>query len=197
MSRSLIALLILASAGIVIPEYFRIGFTHVFPGGLDHILFILGLFFLTRNFGVLLFQMTLFTLAHSLTLGLAIYGLLAVPTPVVDVAIALSIAFIAIENLFSDRLSRWRPWVVFGSGLVHGLGFAHTFLETTVAPGDFLPALFSFNVGIECGQIAVVGVASAVLMVCWKYDWYRPVIARPASVMIAVLGTYWAVERSF
>ncbi|MES2657225.1 MAG: HupE/UreJ family protein [Verrucomicrobiota bacterium] len=196
MTRSLIGLMILASTAAVVPKYFGIGFTHVLPDGLDHILFILGLFFLTRDFGVLLFQLTLFTLAHSLTLGLSLYGFLSVPTNVVEVAIALSIAFIAIENLFRDHFSRWRPWVVSGFGLIHGLGFAQTFQETIVGPEDFLPALFSFNLGIEFGQIAVVGIAYAAVAVWWKRDWYRSVIARPASVMIAALGLYWAVERS-
>lgn len=195
MSRVILSILILASAGAVIPEYFGIGFTHVLPQGLDHILFILGLFFLTRDFAVLLFQMTLFTLAHSLTLGLSLYGIVSVPNAVVEVAIGLSIAFIAVENLCREDLSRWRPWVVFGFGLVHGLGFAHTFQETSVAPANFLPALFSFNLGIECGQLAVVALAYASVGVWWKRDFYRKVIARPASAVIAATGFYWVVER--
>ncbi|GAA5121874.1 HupE/UreJ family protein [Luteolibacter yonseiensis] len=196
MIRPALALLILTTATAVVPEYFVIGFTHILPGGLDHILFILGLFFLTKNAGALLLQMTLFTLAHSLTLGLSLYGIVHAPTVLVEVAIALSIAFVAGENLFSDKLSRWRPWVVFGSGLIHGMGFAHSFEETLVDSGDFLPALFSFNMGIEFGQLAVVGIASAAVALWWKRDWYRTVIARPASLMIASAGLYWAVERS-
>ncbi len=197
MARTLLGFLILASTAAVIPKYFGFGFTHVLPGGLDHILFLLGLFFLTRDFGALLFQMTLFTLAHSLTLGLSLYGFLAVPTAVVEVAIALSITFIAIENLFCEKLSRWRPWVVFGFGLIHGLGFAHAFQESVVAEEDFLPALFSFNLGIECAQIVVVGIAFAVVAAWWKMDTYRSIIARPASMLLAASGLYWAVERSF
>ena len=196
MSRLIFFILILASAGGVIPRYFGIGFTHILPDGLDHILFLLGLFFLTRDFAVLLFQMTLFTLAHSLTLGLSLYGFLSVPTTLVEVAIALSTAFIAIENLFFDELSRWRPWVVFAFGLIHGLGFAHSFQGHVVGGDDFLPALFSFNVGIECAQIVVVGIAFAAVAAWWKRDAYRTMIARPASLMIAASGLYWAVERS-
>ena len=195
MTRSLLGLFLLTSAAAVVPKFFVIGFTHILPGGLDHILFILGLFFLTRSFGVLLFQMTLFTLAHSLTLGLSLYGFLSVPTTVVEVSIALSIAFIGIENVYSDRLSRWRPYVVFCFGLVHGLGFAHTFQEKLTDQSDFLPALFSFNMGIEFGQIAVVGIAYTAVAACWNRDWYRVAIARPASVAIAASGLYWAVER--
>jgi hypothetical protein len=195
MSRSLIPLLILLGAGATVPEYFRSGFTHVLPDGPDHILFLLGLFFLTRDIGVLLFQMTLFTLAHSLTLGLSLYGVVSVPSGAVEVAIALSIAFIAIENLFCDGLSRWRPWVVFGFGLIHGLGFAHSFEMTPLPADEFLPALFSFNIGIECGQIAVIGIAYAAVGLWWKRDFYQRLVARPASVMIATSGLYWALER--
>lgn len=197
MTRYAPGLLFLASASAAIPKFFAIGFTHILPHGLDHILFILGLFFLTRNFGVLLFQMTLFTLAHSLTLGLSLYGILSVPTQIVEIAIALSIVFVAVENLFSDRPSRWRPAVVFASGLVHGLGFAHSFQETLVAPGDFLAALFSFNMGIEFGQLAVLGLAYVAVAAWWKRDCYRAAVAIPASVIIAASGLYWAVERSF
>ncbi|MES2440183.1 MAG: HupE/UreJ family protein [Verrucomicrobiota bacterium] len=197
MTRSVLGLLFLASAAAVIPKFFVMGFTHILPGGPDHILFILGLFFLTRGFGVLFFQMTLFTLAHSLTLGLSLYGFLSVPTAVVEVAIALSIAFIAIENLFFDDISRWRPYVVFGFGLIHGLGFAHSFAENLVDSGDFLPALFSFNMGIEFGQLAVVGIAYAAVAAWWKRDCYQKLVARPASCAIAASGLYWAVDRSF
>ncbi len=192
-----ISLLATAGAGAVVPRYFLLGFAHILPGGLDHILFILGLFFLTRDFAPLLFQMTLFTLAHSLTLGLSIYGFLSVPTSAVEIGIALSIAFIGIENLFFNHLSRWRPAVVFCFGLIHGLGFAHTFQEKTVDSGDFLPALFSFNMGIEFGQLAVVGLAYAAVAAWWKRDFFRTSIARPASIVIAASGIYWAVERSF
>lgn len=196
MIRPLCILALLATAGAVVPRYFGIGFSHILPHGLDHILFILGLFLLTREFGVLLFQMTLFTLAHSLTLGLSLFGFLDLPTQVVEVAIALSIAFIAIENLCCEKLSRWRPWMVFAFGLIHGLGFAHSFGETFVSSADFLPALFSFNLGIEFGQLAVIGMAYAVVALWWKRDCYRSAIARPASAMIAVCGLYAAVERS-
>jgi hypothetical protein len=196
MSRSLIIFSILAASTAVVPRFFVIGFTHILPGGLDHILFILGLFFLTRSFATLLFQMTLFTLAHSLSLGLSTYGIVSVPTGVVEIAIALSIAFIAVENLFYDHLSRWRPAMVFGFGLVHGLGFAHSSSESLLVPGDFLPALFSFNMGIEFGQLAVVGIAYAAVAAWWKRDLYPRLIARPASAMIAASGLYWAVERS-
>ena len=194
MSRTAIVLLLLAS--VAVPQYFALGFQHILPGGLDHILFILGLFLLSRSFSVLLFQMTLFTLAHSLTLGLSLYGVLSVPMQAVEIAIALSIVFIAIENLYCEKLSRWRPGMVLVFGLVHGLGFAHSFLETPVSAAEFLPALFSFNLGIEFGQLAVVGIAYAAVALWWKRDCYRKAIARPASAVIAASGLYWVIERS-
>ena len=194
--RCLSVLTIATSLGITVPRYVAFGFTHIVPGGLDHILFILGLFFLARDAFSLLVQITLFTLAHSLTLGLSLQGVVSLPTQWVEVAIALSIVFVAAENLFHSELGRWRSWMVFASGLVHGLGFAHAFEETAVAPGDFLPALFSFNVGIELGQLCVVGVAFAVVAAWWKRDWYCRAIARPASAVIALTGLYWAMERS-
>ena len=196
MIRRLVSLLAVASLGAVVPRYVGLGFTHILPQGLDHILFILGLFFMARDAFTLLFQITLFTIAHSLSLGLSLHGIIALPTQWVEVAIALSIAFIAIENLFLDRLSRWRPWMVFAFGLVHGLGFAHTFADTSVEAAAFLPALFSFNLGIELGQLAVVGLAFVAVSAWWQRAWYRPAIARPASAMIAIAGLYWAIERS-
>ncbi|MES2474788.1 MAG: HupE/UreJ family protein [Verrucomicrobiota bacterium] len=197
MSRLAICFLLVASATAVVPKFFGIGFTHILPQGVDHILFILGLFFLTRSFSVLFYQMTLFTLAHSLTLGLSIYGVVAVPSRVVEIAIALSIAFVAVENLRGETLSRWRPAVVVLSGLIHGLGFAHSFEEMRMTPAEFLPALFSFNLGIEFGQLAVIGLAYLAVAPWWQRDWYRSAIAKPASAMIAISGLYWAVERSW
>lgn len=196
MTRILFLLTTLATAGLVIPQFFLLGFTHILPCGPDHILFILGLFFLARNFSVLLFQMTLFTLAHSLTLGLSLYGIISISSTFVEVAIALSISFIAIENLFTAHLSRWRPWVVFCFGLVHGLGFAHTFQATILEPTDFMAALFSFNVGIEMGQLVVIGLAFLAVGAWWKSDCYEKAIARPASAVIALIGLYSVVDRA-
>ena len=195
MIRSLFALLAAASLSVVIPKFVGLGISHILPGGLDHILFILGLFFLTRQFEALLLQITLFTMAHSLTLALSLYGLVDAPTNLVEIAIALSIAFVAADNLYQSRLHRWRPWIVFGSGLIHGLGFAHTFSDHQVGAEDFLPALFSFNVGIEIGQLAVVGLAFACVAAWWRSQFYMRRIARPASAFIGIAGVLWVIER--
>ncbi len=197
MMRVLIGSIIaLAAAGAVIPTYFQSGFTHVLPDGLDHVLFILGLFFLSRSFPLLLLQMTLFTVAHSLTLGLSLYGVIALPVEWIEVAIALSITFVAVENLYAgNRLRVWRPWVVFVSGLIHGMGFAHSFAETPIPREDFLPALFSFNLGVEFGQLAVLGLAYAAVALIWNRDWYRNAIERPVCVLMALVGLGMAALR--
>lgn len=189
-------MLLIATAGAVAPRYFAAGVSHIVPGGPDHILFILALFFLNRSVGVLLVQMTLFTLGHSLTLGLSLLGLVTAPDRWVEIAIALSIVLVAGENLFSESPGRWRPWLVFASGLVHGLGLAHAFGGEGLAGDDFLVAMFGFNLGIECGQLAVVGLAAAGVGAWWRSADYRRRIARPASALIAASGVMWLVERS-
>lgn len=195
MTRSLFAIIAAASLSVVIPKFVGLGFTHILPGGLDHILFILGLFFLTRRFEALLLQITLFTIAHSLTLALSLHGLIHAPSGLVEIAIAMSIAFVAADNLYQNQLTGWRPWIVFGSGLIHGLGFAHTFADQAVSADEFLPALFSFNVGIELGQLAVVGLAFACVAAWWRSDMYARRIAKPASACIALIGVFWIIAR--
>jgi hypothetical protein len=188
MMRALIGSIItLAAAGAVIPTHFWSGFTHVLPDGLDHVLFILGLFFLSRSFPLLLFQMTLFTVAHSLTLGLSLYGVISLPVEWIEVAIALSITFVAVENLHAgSRLRAWRPWMVFVSGLIHG---------TPLLQEDFLPALFSFNLGVEFGQLAVLGLAYAAVALIWNRAWHRNAVERPVCVLMAVAGLGMAALR--
>src|SRR6185436_10418310 len=129
------------------------------PLGLDHILFVLGMFLLSPRLKPVLSQVTAFTLAHSITLGLAMYGVLALSPRIVEPLIALSIAWIAVENLTTTTLRPWRIAVVFGFGLLHGMGFAGVLHELGLPRAEFLPALVSFNVGVECGQLLVIGVA--------------------------------------
>ena len=182
--------------GFVVPIHGSWLSSH-YSRGLDHICFVLGLFFLSRNVTPLFWQITAFTLAHSLTFGLALYGFVELPSRAVEVVVALSISFVAIENLFSTKLSRWRPWVVFAFGLMHGLAFAHTFREHAMSEANGLTALFSFNLGVELGQLAVVGIALTLFSAFWQRIWYRARIAMPASIAIALMGLYWATERIF
>ena len=145
-------------------NYIPVGFDHIVPLGLDHILFVLGLFFLSTRMGPLLWQVSAFTLAHTITLALAALGYVTVPGSIVEPLIALSIVYVAVENLFTDGLSRWRPFIIFGFGLLHGLGFASVLAEFGLPEGTFVPALIGFNIGVEVGQLAVIGVAYVCVM---------------------------------
>lgn len=173
------------------------GFIHVLPLGLDHILFVLGLFLLSRAWKPLLWQVTMFTLAHTLTLALATLGWVNVPASIVEPVIAASIAFVALENIFHPRYTRWRLVVVFVFGLVHGLGFAGALGALDRVPGSLLPRLIGFNLGVEGGQLAVISLAF--LATAWLRDpaLYRRWIVVPGSALIALAGVWWSVERVF
>lgn len=179
-------------------SYIPVGFDHILPKGLDHILFVLGLFFLSPTLGPLLWQISAFTLAHTVTLALGALGVVVVSPVIVEPLIAASIAFIAIENIFSTNLTRWRPVVVFGFGLLHGLGFAAVLQEFGLPQGQFIPALIGFNIGVELGQLTVIALAFLAVGAWFgRKSWYRAMISIPASVLIACVGIYWAFERTF
>lgn len=246
-----------ATAGATFFQYIPVGFDHIVPKGLDHILFVLGLFFLSTKMGPLLWQISAFTLAHTITLALAALGYVTIPGSIVEPLIALSIVYVAVENLFNDGLSRWRPLIIFGFGLLHGLGFASVLAEFGLPEGSFIPALIGFNIGVEIGQLAVIAVAflcvilavenskegnsnvplalgylgamvavflvmiplsaagmlgdmipliaivaillglSAASAVVARFDGYREIVAMPGSILIAVVASYWCVERVF
>ncbi len=182
----------------VFVDYIPVGFDHIVPKGLDHILFVLGLFFLGAGLGALVWQVSAFTLAHTVTLALGALGLVVVPASIVEPLIAASIVFVALENVFFRGLSRWRPVVIFGFGLLHGLGFASVLGEFGLPSGQFVPALIGFNIGVEIGQLTVLAVAGMLLVLPFgKKTWYRSAIATPASILIACVGAYWFVERAF
>lgn len=178
-------------------DYIALGFTHILPKGLDHILFVLGLFLLSTRWKPLLIQVTAFTIAHSITLALSVYGVVSLSPSIVEPLIAASIAYVAIENILTPRLQPWRPLVVFGFGLLHGLGFAGVLQEIGLPRSQFVNALVSFNIGVEFGQLAVIALAFLAVGI-WGHnrDWYRPRVVVPASAAIAVVGLYWTVERA-
>jgi len=178
-------------------DYLIIGFQHILPKGTDHILFVLGLFLASTRFRPLLIQVTTFTVAHTVTLALAILGFIAVPGAVVEPLIALSIAFVAIENVFFDKMTPWRPVVVFGFGLLHGLGFAGVLTEIGMPQGQFITGLISFNVGVEFGQLSVIMAAWLILHHFYGKPWFRQRVAIPASIAIAVVGLFWTAERIY
>jgi hypothetical protein len=184
--------------GEVAAQYTALGFTHILPYGLDHILFVLGLFLLSVKLKPLLIQVTAFTVAHTLTLALTIYGVVSLPPTVVEPLIAASIVYVAVENIATSRLHAWRPFVVFGFGLLHGMGFAGVLEEIGLPRAEALTGLITFNVGVELGQLAVISIAYA-LVGHWFKDrrWYRARVVIPASALIAATGLYWTVERIF
>lgn len=177
-------------------QYAMIGFEHILPKGLDHILFVVGLFLLSPYVRPLLWQVTGFTLAHSVTLALGIYGVIAIPASIVEPLIAASIAFIAVENLFTDKLQRWRPGVVFGFGLLHGLGFAGVLSEIGLPQSQYTTALIGFNIGVEIGQLAVLAACFLGVGLWFRHrSWYRPAVSMPASAAVAIIAMFWFVER--
>jgi len=180
----------------VFRQYTALGFTHILPRGLDHILFVLGLFLLANRFKPLLWQVTAFTVAHSITLGLTIYGVFSLSSAIVEPLIAASIVYVALENLLTSRLHLWRVFIVFGFGLLHGMGFAGVLQEVGLPRAQFLAGLISFNIGVELGQLAVILLAF-VAVGAWFRDrpWYRARIVLPVSALIALVGLYWTVER--
>lgn len=177
-------------------RYLQLGFEHILPKGLDHILFVLGLFLLTPRVRSLLAQITVFTLAHSVSLALAIGGLLIIPPWIVEPLIAVSIAYVGIENLRTHTLTATRLWVVGACGLLHGLGFAGVLSELSLPAGQWLTALAGFNVGVELGQFTVIAAAAGV-MAAWRAatPLTEQALRRPASAAITVMGLYWLMSR--
>jgi hydrogenase/urease accessory protein HupE len=177
-------------------RYLKLGFTHILPNGLDHMLFVLGIFFLSGRARSVLAQVSAFTVAHSITLGLSMYGLVNVSPRIVEPAIALSIAYVAIENIVLSELKSWRLALVFAFGLLHGMGFAGALKELGLPRSEFVRALVTFNLGVEAGQLAVIG--AAFLLVGWtfsKQTWYRSRVVVPASAAIAGMAVYWTIVR--
>ncbi len=174
------------------------GFEHIIPKGLDHILFVLGLFFFSLRLGPLLGQVTAFTLAHTMTLALASLQIVSIPASIVEPLIAASIVYVAVENIFGSKVGWTRIAVVFAFGLLHGLGFASVLNDVGLPEGRFAISLIGFNIGVELGQLAVIAVAFVALALPFgRMDWYRRAIAVPASILIAGVGAWWTVERVF
>lgn len=197
----------------VFVRYIAVGFDHIIPKGLDHILFVLGLFLLSMKMRPLITQITVFTVAHTITLALASLQVITVSASIVEPLIALSIVYVAVENIFAKGITWWRPVVIFGFGLLHGLGFASVLGEFGLAPGRFVAGLIGFNIGVEVGQLAVIGLAALVLWLCVRAahladldgadmrvrdpDIMFRAVSICGSILIALIGAYWAFERVF
>ena len=178
-------------------EYIGVGFDHIIPLGLDHILFVLGLFFLALRMGPLLWQISAFTLAHTVTLALGSLGIITISGDIVEPLIAASIVYVGVENVLSRGLTPWRPFIVFGFGLLHGLGFASVLSDFGLGSAHFVPKLIGFNIGVEIGQLAVIAAAFVTLGILFgNHSWWRLRIAGPVSIAISVIATFWVFERT-
>ena len=178
-------------------QYLRLGFAHIVPQGLDHVLFVFGLFLFSTQLRPLVWQVTAFTVAHAVTLSLALYGVVSLPPALVEPLIALSIVYIGVENVMTERLTKRRAAVVFSFGLLHGLGFAGALRTLGLPQQEQFLGLVSFNVGIELGQLAVLTAALSTLGWWRRRGWYRSRLAVPLSLAIAAIGVAWTVDRFF
>jgi hypothetical protein len=159
-------------------------------------LFVLGIYLLSRRARSVLLQVSAFTVAHSTTLGLSMYGVIAVSPGIVEPLIALSIAYVAVENLLVTDLKPWRVALVFGFGLLHGMGFAGALQDLGLPRSEFVTALVTFNLGVEAGQLFVICMAFLLVGRAYSHrDWYRGRVVIPASLAIACAAIYWTVER--
>ena len=182
----------------VIGKYIHSGIIHIVPAGLDHILFVVGLLAYGLSGRGLVFQVSLFTVAHTITLASASLGLIAVPGSIVEPLIALSIAWIGIENIIRKpgRLAASRSAVVFAFGLLHGLGFASVLADFGLPQSAFIVGLLSFNVGVEIGQLLIV-VPIFFLLKGLRLTGaqFRRGFQIPVSAVISAIGLFWFFER--
>jgi hydrogenase/urease accessory protein HupE len=185
------------SRAAIARQYFALGFTHIIPDGFDHVLFVVGIFLLTSRWRSIVAQVSTFTIAHSITLGLTMYGIVSLPAKVVEPMIALSIAYVAIENLVLSELKPWRLALVFSFGLLHGMGFAGVLRDLGLPRPAYLTALVTFNAGVEGGQLCVIAIAFG-LCAYWQRDrvFYRRFVVQPASALIASVGLFWTIQRA-
>jgi hypothetical protein len=180
----------------VVWYYFKLGISHIVPYGIDHILFVVSLCLLNTRFTSILWQATAFTAAHTLTLALSMKGIIKLPAEMVEPLIALSIMFVAIENILLSELRAWRIAVVFMFGLIHGMGFASALNEIGLPRNQFFTSIFSFNAGVEIGQIAVITLVFLLLIIpLGNMRWYKKGVVYPLSAVIALIAAYWTIER--
>lgn len=178
--------------------YTKLGFTHIIPQGFDHILFVAGLCLLSTKIKPMLWQATAFTVAHSITLALSMKNVFVVPSPIVEPIIALSIVFVAVENILISKLKPWRVLLVFLFGLIHGMGFASALNEIGLPNGKFFTSILSFNLGVELGQMTVIAAIFSLIIIPFKDKlWYRKRVVYGLSSCIALVAAYWVVDRVF
>jgi hypothetical protein len=176
--------------------YFKMGFQHIIPLGFDHVLFIMGITLINTKLRSVIYQASAFTVAHTIALALSMKNIIVAPPPIIEPIIALSIVFVAVENMLLRELKPWRLLLVFLFGLIHGLGFASALNEVGLPPGEFFTSILSFNLGIEACQVMIIACLFFCLIRPFKErTWYRYRIVYPLSLMIALISGYWTIER--
>lgn len=173
--------------------WLELGVEHI-VGGYDHLLFLLALVLVVPALRTLVATVSIFTVAHSVTLALASFRLVVPPSSLVECAIALSITYVGLENL-TPRASRPRFWIVLAFGLIHGFGFAGALAELGLPAASTPGALFAFNAGVELGQLAVLAVAFPIIQQLRRARWFVPRAVPALSLATALVGAIWFFER--
>ena len=178
-----------------IKQYLILGITHVFPLGYDHILFIVSIFIINTSLKPALIQCSLFTIAHSISLILTSYDLIIIEPKIIEPLIAFSILFTALENIVVEKINKLRFIFIFIFGLIHGIGFANALKENGISNNNFFTALFSFNVGIEISQVAIILILFF-MFTKWFANkvWYKKRIVYPVSSIIGCIALYWMIN---
>lgn len=170
-----------------------LGVEHILTG-YDHLLFLFALVIVARRLSDLVKVVSAFTVAHSLTLAASVLGVIAPEPRFVEPAIALSVAYVGLENFFvRDAGRRWRVALLFG--LVHGLGFAGVLSEIALPRAELLPALLAFNLGVELGQLLVIALAAPLLAWLGRRAWFNARVVPALSALVIVIGVGWFAER--
>ncbi|MBT5214993.1 MAG: HupE/UreJ family protein [Pelagibacteraceae bacterium] len=178
-------------------KYLFLGIEHIIPKGLDHMLFIIGLFLFSNLIRPLLLQVTMFTIAHTITLVIASLSLINVNASIVEPLIALSIVYIGVENIFKKYSNtKIRYYVIFLFGLLHGLGFALVLKDVGLDYSNLLMNLVSFNIGVEIAQIFILFLLYLTIGLFFsKKKYYKIIFQIPLSLFISLIAIYWFVER--
>jgi hypothetical protein len=182
--------------------FMEFGFQHILPQGMDHVLFVVALYLNARNWPSLFLQVTTFTLAHTITLGLASTGLISAPMEIIEPLIAVSITVLAIEAILLKSGTAWRLPVIFAFGLLHGLGFGSV-MKVYLENADLSAGLVGITIGVEFGHLAVL-VATGIVAFAVQYalkaanrpGLYRPAFVIPVAALIALVGIYWTLQRT-
>lgn len=181
--------------------FVEFGFQHIIPQGLDHVLFVIALYLNARNWPSLLIQVTTFTVAHTITLGLAATGLVSSPGDIIEPLIAISIIVLALEAIFFREGTAWRLPVIFAFGLLHGLGFGSV-MKVYLENADLSAGLVGITIGVELGHLLVLiatGIVAFAVQLALKSanrpSLYRAAFVMPLAVLIALVGAYWTLQR--